>query len=119
MEQRIAGEILKGHMPTLVLAVLANGPAHGYDIMKQLAERSGHVFDLGQGTVYPVLYALEEEGLLRSRAQTVAGRRRRVYSLTMAGRKNLADRAERWDVFQTAVNAVLRPSRLEASYGTL
>jgi DNA-binding PadR family transcriptional regulator len=119
MSQRIAGEILKGHMPTLVLAVVAAGPAHGYHIMKQLAERSGRVFDLGQGTVYPVLYALEEEGLLRSRTQTVGGRRRRVYSLTTAGRKNFEERAERWDVFQTAVNAVLRPSRLEACYGTL
>jgi len=119
MSQRIAGEILKGHMPTLVLAVVGNGPAHGYSIMKQLAERSGRVFDLGQGTVYPVLYALEEEGLLRSREQTVGGRRRRVYSLTTAGRRSLAERAARWDTFQAAVNSVLGPLRLEASYGTL
>ena len=110
MTQRIAGQILKGHMPTLVLAVLSDGPAHGYHIMKELAERSANVFDLGQGTIYPVLYALEEEGLLRSRTQTIGGRRRRVYSLTTAGRRSLEERAERWNVFQEAVNAVLRPS---------
>ncbi len=119
MKQRIAGEILKGHMRTLVLAVVADEPAHGYHIMKQLAERSGHVFDLGQGTIYPALYALEEKGLLRSRTQTVGGRRRRVYSLTAAGRKSLEERAQRWDVFQAAVNDVLRPCRLGVDYGTL
>lgn len=119
MSERIAGEMLKGHMPTLVLAVVADGPAHGYQIMKQLAERSRHVFELGQGTIYPLLYALEEEGLLRSRTQTVGGRRRRVYSLTAAGRKGLEQRAQRWDVFQSAVNDVLRPCRLEVSHGTL
>ena len=119
MSQRIAGEILKGHMPTLVLAVVADGPAHGYHIMKQLAARSGNVFELGQGTIYPVLYALEEDGLLRSRTQTVGGRRRRVYSLTAAGRRSLEQGARRWDVFQSAVNDVLRPRRLGVNYGTL
>jgi len=108
-EKQIGGEILKGHVAALVLAVVGEGPRHGYDIMKILSERSEGVFELGQGTIYPLLYALEEEGLVKSSDEVVDGRRRRMYSLTSKGRKRLAEKRETWKVFQAAVNNVLEP----------
>jgi DNA-binding PadR family transcriptional regulator len=100
-------ETLKGHLDTLVLAVLGDGPAHGYAIIDELKRRSGGAFDLAEGTVYPVLHRLEAEGLLTSRWSTAAGRRRRVYRLTRRGRTALGERRSDWREFARAVEAVL------------
>ncbi len=108
--QRLSGELLKGHLPTLVLSIVAAEPAHGYAIMQRLAVRSRGVFDLGQGAIYPLLYRLEAEGLIRSRARTVNGRRRRVYAITAKGRRRLASGREQWRTFSAAVDAVLAAS---------
>lgn len=110
-QERIGGEILKGHIATMVLSVIGMRPRHGYEIMKILSERSEGVFDLGQGTIYPMLYALEEEQLVRSSDEMVDGRRRRMYSLTAAGKKRLAEKRETWRVFQEAMNRVIEPAR--------
>ncbi len=101
--------MLKGHIAALVLSVIEAKARHGYEIMKALEQRSDGVFDLGQGTVYPLLYSLEEQGLLRGRERTVGGRRRKVYSLTAAGRRSLSERVERWRTFQKAVDHFLMP----------
>src|SRR5262245_26811248 len=87
------GEILKGHLDMIVLAALADGPAHGYAIIQAIHRRSGGAFDLAEGTVYPVLHRLEKSGLLSSRwVDGESGRKRRVYALTRQGRRALADR---------------------------
>jgi DNA-binding PadR family transcriptional regulator len=58
------GEMLKGHLDMIVLAVLSSGPAHGYAVIEEIKRRSGGAFDLPEGTVYPVLHRLEQAGLL-------------------------------------------------------
>ena len=58
------GQALKGHLDLLVLAVLADGPLHGYAVIEQLRERSEDAFDLPEGTVYPVLHRLAGSGFL-------------------------------------------------------
>jgi DNA-binding PadR family transcriptional regulator len=98
---------LKGHLDGLVLAVLSDAPAHGYDIIEQLAARSGGVFDLPEGTVYPALHRLEAAGFLSSTRQRVSGRERRVYRMTPKGRRSLGDRRAAWSVFSTTVTAIL------------
>lgn len=112
-EKRIGGEVLKGHTATLILAILGAGPRHGYDIMKTVSERTGGVFELGQGTIYPLLYGLEEQHLICSRTKVVDGRRRRIYSLTAAGRRSCRKRKTQWHLFREAMNSILEPSRLE------
>ncbi len=109
-KDRIGGELLKGHITTMILAILGDRPRHGYDIMRTLSDRTEGVFDLGQGTIYPLLYSLEEQGLIHSATQMVDGRRRRVYSLTSAGRKHGQERKAQWRVFQEAMNRVIEPS---------
>jgi PadR family transcriptional regulator, regulatory protein PadR len=112
-QDKIAGDILKGHVATMVLGVIGDHPRHGYDIMKTLSERSRGAFALGQGTIYPLLYSLEEEGLVKSSTAVVDGRTRRVYALTIKGRRSLADRRETWHALQAAINSVLQPARME------
>jgi PadR family transcriptional regulator, regulatory protein PadR len=100
-------ESLKGHLDSLVLATLEDGPLHGYAVIERLRGRSNGAFDLAEGTVYPVLHRLEAEGLLTSAWSDAAGRRRRVYRLTRRGRTALAKRRDEWRRFAGAVEAVL------------
>jgi DNA-binding PadR family transcriptional regulator len=99
---------VRGHLDVMLLAVLSAGPAHGYAAIEQLRARSGGVFALPEGTVYPALHRLEQEGLLSSRSAIVSGRRRRVYELTRRGRAQLGERRRAWDAFAAAVDTVLR-----------
>ena len=100
-------EELKGHLDSLILAVLAAEPAHGYAILQALKLRSHGAFDLPEGTIYPALHRLERSGLLTSGWSTTAGRRRRVYRLTRRGRDGLEERRREWRAFSSAVDAVL------------
>ncbi|MCB9421778.1 MAG: helix-turn-helix transcriptional regulator [Ardenticatenaceae bacterium] len=103
----MTGEALKGHLDLLLLAVLAEGPAHGYAVIESLRQSSDGLFDLPEGTIYPALHRLERRGLLHSHWQTDVPRRRRVYELTTAGQKALAKRQQDWRIFRQAVNATV------------
>jgi DNA-binding PadR family transcriptional regulator len=103
----VKAEILKGHLDGLVLAALEAEPGHGYAIIERLRRRSDDVFRLPEGTIYPALHRLERDGLVKSRWVEVAGRRRRVYRMTGAGREGLAVRRLEWKTFARAVEAVL------------
>ena len=100
-------ETLKGHLDSLILAIVASGPTHGYAIIEELKQRSGGAFTLPEGTVYPVLHRLERAGLLASSWSDAAGRRRRVYRLTRSGKRELGLRRNEWRAFSNAVEAVL------------
>ena len=100
-------ESLKGHLDGLILAVLADGPLHGYAIIDRLKQRSDGTFALPEGTVYPALHRLEAAGLLASEWSDGEGRRRRVYQLTRRGRRELGTRRTEWREFSRAVEAVL------------
>jgi len=101
------GEALKGHLDLLLLSILSNGPAHGYAIIESLRTRSEDVFDLPEGTVYPALHRLENQGLLKSTWSEDSGRRKRVYQLTPKGQKALNTRQDEWLIFSKAVNATV------------
>lgn len=98
-------ELLKGHLDLLLLSVLAAEPLHGYAAIEELKRRGG--FELPEGTVYPALHRLEAAGLLGSRWSSESGRRRRVYSVTRTGRRELTRRRNEWRVFSDAVGAVV------------
>jgi DNA-binding PadR family transcriptional regulator len=100
-------ESLKGHLDGLILAVVADGPMHGYAIIEELKRRSGGTFDLPEGTVYPALHRLEAAGLLSSSWSTESGRRRRLYELTRRGQRELGVRRSEWRALSNAVEAVM------------
>jgi DNA-binding PadR family transcriptional regulator len=84
----------RGDIRVVLLSALLEGPAHGYEIIRRLEERSGGVWRPSAGSVYPTLQLLEEEGLLSSEDQ--GGKR--VYSLTDAGREEASQATDLpWD----------------------
>jgi len=101
------GETLKGHLELLLLAVLSEGPAHGYAVIESLRQRSDGLFDLPEGTIYPALHRLESQGLLRSRWSEDSARRKRIYQLTPKGQAALSKRQDEWKQFSEAVNATV------------
>lgn len=102
---------MRGHLDGMILAVLEDEPLHGYAVMEALQRRSGGALDLPTGTLYPALRRLERAGYLRSEWSTVAGRRRRTYQLTAAGKRMLADERSEWQAFAALVDGVLRPAQ--------
>src|SRR6266699_2656654 len=100
-------EKLKGHLDLLLLSVLSRGPGHGYEVITRLRDRSDGAFQLPEGTVYPALHRLESAALLASSWDVVAGRRRRVYHLTLAGERALAEQAEQWRAFSGSMARVI------------
>jgi PadR family transcriptional regulator PadR len=101
-------ELLKGNTPTLVLAVLKDGPRHGYGIARDIERRSGDALRFKEGTLYPVLHALERDGLIAGEWQKEEGEReRKVYAITPAGLAALEARARTWREFATAIGRVI------------
>ena len=95
----------------LLLAVLADGPAHGYALIEEVRRRSGGAFDLPEGTAYPALHRLERAGLVTSRSVTVGGRARRVYRITRRGTTAATRSRAEWLRYAAAVDAVLGAGR--------
>jgi PadR family transcriptional regulator PadR len=91
----------------LILAVLQSGPAHGYAVIQAIKARSGDSFDLPEGTIYPALHRLERVGFLSSAWSVAEGRRRRVYALSAAGQRALAEKREDWRRFAAAMGGVI------------
>ena len=104
----MTADLVKGHLDLLLLGVLRGGPRHGYAVIADLRDRTDGAFDLSEGTVYPALHRLQDDGLLASDWEDVAGRRRRVYRLTADGRLALSGQRQRWRNFAAAVDAVLQ-----------
>jgi DNA-binding PadR family transcriptional regulator len=100
-------DALGGQLDSLLLATVAEDPAHGYAILQRLKLRSAGTFDLAEGTIYPALHRLERDGLLASSWSSESGRRRRIYRVTRAGRSSLTSRRRDWAHFAQAVEAVL------------
>jgi PadR family transcriptional regulator, regulatory protein PadR len=103
-------ESLKGHLDGMLLAVLEDGPRHGYAVMEVLRAGSGGRFDLPTGTIYPALHRLERAGLVQTTWTEASGRRRRLYELTPAGRRALDTERGSWREFSAAVTAMLDPA---------
>jgi DNA-binding PadR family transcriptional regulator len=96
-----------GHLDGMLIAIVSDGPLHGYGVAQALKQRSSGVFDLPEGTIYPALHRLERAGLLASKWSTASGRKRRVYQVTARGRRAVTDSRAQWRQFSAAVEAVI------------
>ncbi len=101
---------LQGSLDLLVLKILSRRPGlHGYAIMTAIGEISDEVLRVEEGSLYPALHRMEEAGWVKAEWVTKeSGRRARTYTLTAAGKKQLAAAEERWQAVTAAVNRVLR-----------
>ena len=102
---------LKGTLPALILEVVAQGPNHGYRIAKQIKSRSEGVLDFQEGTLYPALHKLENEGVVESYEGVERGRTRRYYRITESGRRMLSRDREEWRTMSRAVSLVLEEAQ--------
>jgi transcriptional regulator len=104
-----APELQQGALDLLILTTLHTGPLHGWAISRCIQDRSGDVLRVGQGSLYPALYRLEERGMIRAAWGTSdEGRRAKFYQLTAAGRRALARETEAWRTWSGAINLVLQ-----------
>ncbi len=101
-------DLLQGTLDLLILKALVLGPLHGWGISKRLRQISGNVLEVGQGSLYPALYRLEDRGWVTAEWGTSdEGRRAKVYTLTPNGRRQLAVERSYWRRFSAAVDEVL------------
>jgi len=102
---------LRGHLETMVLAVLERGQAHGYEVLQRFEEAGCGALKLKEGTLYPALYRLEESGLIKgaweSGGENRRGPRRRNYRLTAKGKRELARRRDSWRNFVAVVGRIV------------
>ena len=103
-------DTLQGSLDLLVLKILSRKPGlHGYALMSTIQETSGDVLRAEEGSLYPALHRMEEAGWIKAKWITKeSGRRARIYDLTAAGKKQLAEEESRWESVTAAVNRVLR-----------
>jgi len=105
------GDLLQGTLDMLVLKALQLEPMHGWGITERIGQWSRQVLQVNQGSLYPALRRLERQGCITSSWKvTENNRQARYYTLTPAGRRQLAAEQESWDRLSGAVNLVLRMS---------
>lgn len=98
---------IKGTLSSLILEALKREPSHGYRIAQEIKERSRGVLDFKEGTLYPALHKLENEGLVESYEGIEKGRPRRYYRITKSGRATLIKDRTQWRELSRAVTMIL------------
>jgi PadR family transcriptional regulator, regulatory protein PadR len=105
-------QLLRGVLDLCLLAVVAEGPAYGYEMTKRLSARGLSI--VGEGSIYPLLGRLERDGLFDThRATSNGGPPRKYYSLSSQGRRVLASGTSEWQTIRDSVDTVLGPAKAE------
>lgn len=100
--------LMAGSSTMLVLTLLESGDMYGYQMIEELSRRSNQVFQMQEGTLYPILHTLEKGKYLSSyEQQAPTGRVRKYYKLTRKGRELLGEKKSEWEQFHRGVDAVL------------
>lgn len=104
---RIDRDLMRGAGPVAVLKLLERRPMYGYELVEALATKTGGVLDMGQSTLYPMLYNLEAKGLIEASWQTgESGRERKYYALTGDGLAKLKEDSKQWASLIQAMKAL-------------
>ena len=102
-------DLLQGTLDVLILKTLSPGAMHGWGISQRIQQVSQDVLRVNQGSLYPALYRLENQGWIRAEWGTSENNRKaKFYELTRSGRRKLADETESWERFSAAVARVLQ-----------
>ncbi len=102
-------DLVQGTLDLLILRTIAVEPKHGWAIAKRIQQISREVLQVQQGSLYPALHRLEQQGWIKAQwAETEGGRAAKFYSLTKAGRRQLERETASWDRLSTAINLVLQ-----------
>jgi PadR family transcriptional regulator PadR len=102
-------DLVQGTLDLLLLKILALEPLHGWAISQRLSQVSGDELRVSDGSLYPALYKLEQEGWIKAEWKTSElGRRAKFYSLTASGRRKLDEETEEWRRLSSAISRVIR-----------
>lgn len=104
---KIDKELLKGSTTMLILNLLEKENMYGYQMIKNLAEKSENIFELKEGTLYPILHGLEEKGFITSYWDESTAKKRKYYTITEKGKKQLKDKKVEWKTFSESINKVI------------
>lgn len=104
---KVNKELLKGSTTMLILEMLKNENMYGYQMIKKLSEKSEDVFELKEGTLYPILHTLEEDCLITSYWDETTAKKRKYYAITEKGKKQLKEKKEEWKIFSNGINKVI------------
>ena len=101
-------ELLRGTLDMLTLKALSLGPLHGYGIIQRIQQISDGLLEVEQGSLYPALYRIEQQGWISSKwGVTETGRKAKFYSLTKTGKEQLKSEESGWDLLNLAVSKVM------------
>ena len=101
-------DLVQGTLDLLILKTIALEPKHGWAIAKRIQQVSGEVLQVQQGSLYPALHRLEQQGWIKAKwAETDTGRQAKFYTLTAAGRRQLEQETAQWNRLSTAINLVV------------
>lgn len=104
-------DLLQGTLDLLVLKTLALEPMHGWGIAQRIQQMSGDVLRVNQGSLYPALHRLEQQGWISAQwGESENNRRAKYYKLTATGRKQLAAETATWERFSEAITLILETS---------
>jgi PadR family transcriptional regulator, regulatory protein PadR len=102
-------DLLQGTLDLLILKTIAREPLHGWGVAKRIEALSGDVLSVGQGSLYPALHRLEQQGWIEAEwKDSELGRSAKFYALTRDGRKQLERELESWNRLSTAVRLVIQ-----------
>lgn len=104
---KVNKELVKGSTVILILKSLERQPMYGYEMIKGIEIHSDGVFNLKEGTLYPILHSLEASGMLESYWLSEGSRPRKYYRITDKGREELKEKQAEWATFRSAVDRVL------------
>lgn len=109
MNEKYERQMKKGVLDMLVLKLLESEPKYGYQIIQEMKEKSGEIFLLKDGTLYPVLYRLEEDGLVVSKWREPIGRQvpRKYYQITASGKQTLGQIQARWKQISDGIKKIM------------
>jgi len=97
-------DLLQGTLDLLILKALSLGSLHGYGVIRRIRQMSGEMLKIEQGALYPALYRIEQKGWVSSKwGVNETGRRAKFYTLTAAGRRQLAVEEASWDLLALAI----------------
>ena len=109
MEQRPAIDLLQGSLDVIVLKTLSWQPMHGFGIARWIQHVTDDVLQVEEGSLYPALYRMENKGWVKAEWGTTENNRRaKYYRLTAAGRRQLAQSSNTWQVFAEAMSKIMR-----------
>ena len=100
-------DLVQGTLDLLILKTISLEPQHGWAIAKRIQQISNEVLQVQQGSLYPALHRLEQQGWIRAKWGESNGRQAKFYSLTAAGRSQLERERENWSRLSTAINLVV------------